>query len=141
MFYRSVGEDVLWGTIPESIFATFQLTFAIITPALVVGTFVERIRLSAVLLFTAAWTLAVYAPVAHWVWGGRMAGRAGVAGLCRRHRSAYHCGNCGAGGHSGAGPTAWLSQRNSSAAQRGAPRSRGPECCGSAGWGSTAVAR
>ena len=78
MFYAGVGEDVLWGTIPESIFATFQLTFAIITPALVVGTFVERISLSAVLLFTAFWTLLVYAPIAHWVWGGGWLGELGV---------------------------------------------------------------
>ena len=78
MFYAGVGEDVLWGTIPESIFATFQLTFAIITPALVVGSFVERVRLSAVLLFTAFWTLLVYAPVAHWVWGGGWLGELGV---------------------------------------------------------------
>ena len=78
VFYAGVGEDVLWGTIPESIFATFQLTFAIITPALIVGTFVERVRFSAVLLFTAFWTLLVYAPVAHWVWGGGWLGNLGV---------------------------------------------------------------
>ena len=68
--YNGVGEDALSGTIPESIFATFQLTFAIITPALIVGAFVERIRFSAVLLFTAFWSLLVYAPITHWVWGG-----------------------------------------------------------------------
>ena len=77
-FYAGVDEDVLWGSIPESVFAMFQLTFAIITPALVVGTFVERLRLSAVLLFTACWTLAVYAPVAHWVWGGGWLGDLGL---------------------------------------------------------------
>lgn len=70
MLYNGVGEDALVGTIPESLFATFQLTFAIITPALVVGAFVERMRFSAVLLFTGLWSLLVYAPVAHWVWGG-----------------------------------------------------------------------
>ena len=68
--YNGVGEETLSGTIPESIFATFQLTFAIITPALIVGAFVERIRFSAVLLFTAFWSLLVYAPITHWVWGG-----------------------------------------------------------------------
>ena len=70
LLYNGVTEDALVGTIPESLFATFQLTFAIITPALVVGAFVERMRFAAVLLFTALWSLLVYAPVAHWVWGG-----------------------------------------------------------------------
>lgn len=64
-------EAVLPGTgIPESLFFMFQLTFAIITPALIVGAFVERIKFSAVLLFSGLWLLIVYAPVAHWVWGG-----------------------------------------------------------------------
>ena len=76
--YNGVGEDALSGTIPESIFATFQLTFAIITPALIVGAFVERIRFSAVLLFTAFWSLLVYAPIAHWVWGGGWLGEMGL---------------------------------------------------------------
>ena len=78
LLYSGVGEDVLWGSIPEPIFATFQLTFAIITSALLVGTFVERLRFSAVLLFTAFWTLLVYAPVTHWVWGGGWLGTIGV---------------------------------------------------------------
>ena len=68
--FNGVGEDSMSGTIPESIFAAFQLTFAIITPALIVGGFAERMRFSAVLLFTALWSLVVYAPIAHWVWGG-----------------------------------------------------------------------
>ena len=68
--YLGVSENSLAGTIPEPIFATFQLTFAIITPALIVGGFAERMRFSAVLLFVGAWSLLVYAPVAHWVWGG-----------------------------------------------------------------------
>lgn len=65
-----IKEDTVSGTIPESSFATFQLTFAIITPALVIGGFAERMRFSAVLVFTAVWLLIVYIPVAHWVWGG-----------------------------------------------------------------------
>jgi Amt family ammonium transporter len=56
--------------IPESVFFSFQMTFAIITPALIVGAYVERIKFGAVLLFSALWLLVVYAPVAHWVWGG-----------------------------------------------------------------------
>ena len=58
------------GTIPESVFFSFQMTFAIITPALIVGAYVERIKFGAVLLFSMLWLLVVYAPVAHWVWGG-----------------------------------------------------------------------
>ncbi len=68
--FAGVGEDAMSGTIPESSFALFQLTFAIITPALIVGGFAERMRFSAVLLFTTLWLLVVYAPVCHWVWGG-----------------------------------------------------------------------
>ncbi|EHI49754.1 ammonium transporter [SAR116 cluster alpha proteobacterium HIMB100] len=58
------------GTIPESLFAAFQMTFAVITPALIIGAYVERIKFSAVLIFSGLWLLAVYAPVTHWVWGG-----------------------------------------------------------------------
>ena len=77
-FYAGVGEGALWNTIPESLFATFQVTFAIITPALVVGALVERLRFPAVLLFAALWSLLVYAPLAHWVWGGGWLGNLGV---------------------------------------------------------------
>ena len=66
--FAGVGEDAMSGTIPESAFAIFQLTFAIITLALIVGGFAERMRFSAVLLFTTLWLLVVYAPVCHWVW-------------------------------------------------------------------------
>jgi len=68
----------LWGTIPEPAFFVFQLTFAVITPALIVGAYVERIRFSAVMLFSALWLLVVYAPVAHWVWGGGWLAKMGV---------------------------------------------------------------
>ncbi|HKY91095.1 MAG TPA: ammonium transporter [Nevskiaceae bacterium] len=66
--FSGVGEDALSGTIPETVFAMFQLTFAIITPALVVGGFAERMRFGAMLLFSVLWVLVVYAPVCHWVW-------------------------------------------------------------------------
>ena len=65
-----VGLDALSGTYPETVFIMFQLTFAIITPALFVGGIAERMRFSAMLIFVAAWVLLVYFPVAHWVWGG-----------------------------------------------------------------------
>jgi Amt family ammonium transporter len=65
-----VGRTSVAGTVPEALFFAFQMTFAIITPALIVGAFVERIRFGAVLLFSALWLFVVYAPVCHWVWGG-----------------------------------------------------------------------
>ena len=65
-----VTVDALSGTIPETVFAMFQLTFAIITPALIVGAFAERMKFSAMLWFMGIWVTVVYAPIAHWVWGG-----------------------------------------------------------------------
>ncbi len=65
-----VTDELNGGTFPETVFVMFQMTFAIITPALVVGAFVERIKFGAVLLFAALWLLIVYVPVAHWVWAG-----------------------------------------------------------------------
>ncbi len=69
-FLRGVGVDTLSGTIPETVFMTFQMTFIIITPALIVGAFAERMKFSAMLVFMALWATLVYAPVCHWVWGG-----------------------------------------------------------------------
>lgn len=66
----SVAVDTLKGDVPETVFAMFQLTFAIITPALVVGAFAERMRFSAMLWFSGLWLVLAYLPVAHWVWGG-----------------------------------------------------------------------
>ena len=69
IFLKGVGVDSLSGTIPETVFMTFQMTFAIITPALIVGAFAERMKFSAMLWFMAIWFTVVYAPIAHWVWG------------------------------------------------------------------------
>lgn len=69
-FMANVGRDTLSGTIPESVFSMFQMTFAIITPALIVGGFAERMRFSAMLMFSVLWFVLVYLPVCHWVWGG-----------------------------------------------------------------------
>ncbi len=77
-FLAGTQEDTLNGDIPDSVFAMFQLTFAIITPALIVGGFAERMRFSAMLLFCAIWLLVVYAPVTHWVWGGGWLGEMGL---------------------------------------------------------------
>ena len=73
-----VEVDTVSGTIPESVFQMFQLTFAIITPALIVGAFAERLKFSAMLWFMGIWLTVVYAPVAHWVWGGGWLGELGV---------------------------------------------------------------
>ena len=68
-FMSGVQVSSVKGTIPESVFSMFQLTFAIITPALVIGAYAERVRFSGMLLFSLLWLLLVYAPIAHWVWG------------------------------------------------------------------------
>ncbi|MGB1399641.1 MAG: ammonium transporter [Candidatus Puniceispirillaceae bacterium] len=78
LFMSAITLDSLSGTIPESLFAAFQMTFAIITPALIIGAYVERIRFSAVLIFSGLWLLVVYAPVTHWVWGGGFMATMGV---------------------------------------------------------------
>ncbi|HCA26390.1 MAG TPA: ammonia channel protein, partial [Betaproteobacteria bacterium] len=97
LFLKGMGVNTLSGTIPESVFMMFQMTFAIITPALIAGAFADRMKFSAMLWFMGIWSLVVYSPIAHWVWGpgGWLAGRgvldfaggtvvhinAGVAGL------------------------------------------------------------
>jgi Amt family ammonium transporter len=77
-FMSNVTRDSMSGTIPETVFAMFQMTFAIITPALVVGGFAERMKFSAMLWFSAIWLTVVYAPVCHWVWGGGWLGDMGL---------------------------------------------------------------
>jgi Amt family ammonium transporter len=73
-----VGKDSLQGTIPELVFMTFQMTFAIITPALIIGSIVDRMKFSSLLIFMSIWLFAVYVPVCHWVWGGGFLGGDGV---------------------------------------------------------------
>ena len=70
MFLRGIGVDTLSGTIPETVFITFQLTFAIITPALIAGAFAERMKFSAMLIFSVLWSIIVYAPLCHMAWSG-----------------------------------------------------------------------
>jgi len=77
-FLAGIGVDTLSGSIPETVFMTFQMTFAIITPALIVGAFAERMKFSAMLLFMAIWVSIVYAPICHWVWGGGWLGQFGI---------------------------------------------------------------
>jgi Amt family ammonium transporter len=78
IFFAAISMDTLSGSIPTSLFAIFQMTFAIITPALIVGAFAERMRFSAMLLFSTIWLVVVYAPVCHWVWGGGWLGAMGL---------------------------------------------------------------
>ncbi|MGS2723316.1 ammonium transporter [Porticoccus sp. GXU_MW_L64] len=73
-----IGKDTLSGDIPESLFMMFQMTFAIITPALIVGGFAERMKFGAMLLFSCIWLLLVYVPITHWVWGGGWLGSMGL---------------------------------------------------------------
>ena len=70
VFLQGIGRETLKGSIPETVFSMFQMTFAIITPALIVGGFAERMKFSAMLWFSAVWLTVVYLPVCHWVWGG-----------------------------------------------------------------------
>ncbi len=75
---RGIGVDTLSGTIPETVFMTFQMTFAIITPALITGALADRMKFSSLLVFLSLWMILVYAPITHWVWGGGFLGDAGV---------------------------------------------------------------
>ncbi|MDG4883413.1 ammonium transporter [Mesorhizobium sp. WSM4884] len=81
-FHHGITTATLWlpgvANIPELVFSMFQLTFAIITPALIAGAFAERMKFSALLIFMGLWLVFVYAPIAHWVWGGGFLGSAGV---------------------------------------------------------------
>jgi Amt family ammonium transporter len=78
MLLASLSKDSLTETIPESVFMTFQMTFAIITPALICGAVADRMKFSSLLVFLAAWSILVYAPICHWVWGGGFLGSDGV---------------------------------------------------------------
>ena len=78
LLLRGMGVDSLSGTIPESVFMTFQMTFAIITPALITGALADRMKFSSMLVFLGLWMVLVYAPITHWVWGGGFLADAGV---------------------------------------------------------------
>ena len=77
-FLINMGKDTLNGTIPDSVFMTFQMTFAIITPALITGAFADRMKFSSMMIFMGLWMLIIYAPICHWVWGGGFLGGMGV---------------------------------------------------------------
>jgi Amt family ammonium transporter len=84
-FLNDVTAETVRGTLPEVLFFAFQMTFAIITPALIVGAYVERVGFGFVLLFSALWMLLVYAPVTHWVWGGGALSDGGIFGATGVH--------------------------------------------------------
>ncbi len=124
MLLAGVGTQTLTGTLPEVVFFVFQMTFAIITPALIVGAYVERIKFGAVMLFSALWLLIVYAPVDPLGVGRRLARRHGRAGLRRRPGGACHRRRLGLRARRDAGPAPRLPARGPSAAQPG-PRHDG----------------
>ncbi|MGB6085699.1 ammonium transporter, partial [Parvibaculum sp.] len=78
LFLSGLSVDAMTGTIPESVFMTFQMTFAIITPALITGAFADRMKFSSMLVFMVLWSVLIYAPICHWVWGGGFLGEDGV---------------------------------------------------------------
>ena len=78
LFLSGLTADAMSGSIPETVFMTFQMTFAIITPALITGSLADRMKFSTLLVFVAVWVIVVYAPITHWVWGGGFLGDDGV---------------------------------------------------------------
>ncbi len=78
VLFAGIQESSVSGSIPESVFALFQMTFAIITPALIFGGFAERVKFGSVMLFSILWLLLVYVPITHWVWGGGWLGAMGL---------------------------------------------------------------
>jgi len=102
IFLLEVGRGSLRGTLPESVFVMFQMTFAIITPALIIGGFAERMKFSAMLLFSIIWVTVVYFPVCHVGLGWRLVGKRRPAGFCRGYGSSYYCrggGDCHGNGN------------------------------------------
>ena len=95
LFLKGVGVDSLSGTIPESVFVVFQLTFAIITAALICGAVAERMNFSALLIFIAIWILLVYAPICHMVWGGGLLASLGVLDFAGGTVVHINCGIAG----------------------------------------------
>ncbi len=77
-FLAGVGKESVTGTIPESLFMVFQMTFAILTPAVICGAFADRMKFSSLLVFLSGWLMLVYVPVAHWVWGGGFLAKMGI---------------------------------------------------------------
>jgi len=110
-------------TIPESVYMCFQMTFAIITPALICGSFADRMKFSALLWFVGLWAVLVYAPIAHWVWGpDGFLNDAGVLDFAGGTVVHVNSGGCGANGRTGDGQAAWFWDGTDGSAQSGAQR-------------------
>ena len=127
MFLKGMTVDSindLAKTIPESVYMMFQLTFAIITPALIAGAFAERMKFSALMWFMALWSLLVYAPIAHWVWGGGFLGDWGVLDFAGGTVVHINAGVAGLVCCAGAGQAQGLRHREHGAAQPRAQRHR-----------------
>ena len=95
VFLHGIGIDALSGTIPESVFMTFQMTFAIITPALITGALADRMKFSSMLVFLSLWMVIVYAPITHWVWGGGFLADDGVLDFAGGTVVHINCGVAG----------------------------------------------
>lgn len=95
LFLGTLTKDALVGSIPESLFMTFQMTFAILTPAVICGAFADRMKFSALLWFLGAWLLLVYVPVAHWVWGGGFLAKMGFLDFAGGTVVEINCGIAG----------------------------------------------
>ena len=128
-------------TIPESVYMFFQMTFAIITPALIAGALADRMKFSAFMWFMSLWLLFVYCPIAHWVWGGGWLGTHGRARLCGRHRCASERRHRGSDHLPRARQARRLRHREHGAAQSRRSASSAPRCSGSAGSVSMPVRR
>ena len=109
-FFARVTSEVVSGSIPETVFAVFQMTFAVIAPALIVGAYVERIKFPAVLIVSGAWTVLVYAPICHLDLGRWLAGHTQLTGLCWRLGGACERGCFGSCHRRHVGCAARLSQ-------------------------------
>jgi Amt family ammonium transporter len=133
-FFAGITVDTLWApgvaNIPEYVFAVFQMTFAIITPALIAGAFAERMKFSALLWFMGLWLIFVYCPIAHWVWGGGFLGSAGVLDFAGGTVVHINAGVAGLMCARDTAPSTWRRTTSSS-------RSSAPRFCGSAGSVST----
>jgi Amt family ammonium transporter len=141
---RGIGMDTvspLAKTIPESLFMIYQMTFAIITVALVSGAVADRMRFSAFVLFSILWLFIVYVPLAHWVWGGGFLQTLGPARFRRRHRGAHQCGRRGTRRRARARQAARLRHGKSRALRSVDGGDRHRACSGSAGSASTAARR
>ncbi len=112
------GSDLWRSGVPTTVIATFQITFAIITAALITGAVADRLKFAPFVVFTTAWSILVYAPIAHWVWGGGWLRSAPRRGLRRWHRRPHQRRYGGHSAHHGAGQTARLAEGADAPAQR-----------------------